>query len=313
LTIPAAGVPASGGTVLIVDDEPSNIEVLAALLEAEYEVVFATNGAQALELVHHAPPDLILLDVMMPGLDGYEVCARLKSDDETAQIPVIFITGLDDVEAETRGLSLGAADYVTKPFSPAIVRARVHNHMAFKRARDVITELAVTDGLTGLANRRRFDETLHREYRRHSRSRATLSLILLDIDYFKTFNDTYGHVAGDDCLRKIAGALAQTRRVSDLAARYGGEEFACILPETDERGASTVAQAILCGIRVLAIPHAASPVASHVTASLGVVSTLCPSTMTGGEVVQAADVCLYRAKAEGRDRIVTAELDRSPA
>jgi diguanylate cyclase (GGDEF)-like protein len=309
----AAGVPASGGTILIVDDDSGNIEVLADLLESEYEVVFATSGAQALELVHRSAPDLVLLDVMMPGMDGYELCAHLKGDGETADIPVIFITGLDDAAAETRGLELGAVDYVTKPFSPAIVRMRVRNHMELKRSRDAITQLAITDGLTGLANRRRFDETLDLEYRRHSRSGGWFSLILLDIDHFKAFNDTYGHVAGDDCLRNVAGAVGAARRTSDLAARYGGEEFACILPETHERGAMTVAQAIQSGIRALAIPHGASSTTNRVTASLGVVSTLCSPAMTSLDVVTAADAALYRAKAEGRDRIVVGEMKPSLA
>ena len=241
---------------------------------------------------------------MMPGMDGYEVCHRLKDDESTAGIPVIFITGLSDDEAETRGLELGALDYVTKPFSGPIVRQRVRNHIELKRARDEVTRLALTDGLTGIPNRRRFDEVLELEYKRLRRRASLLSLILLDIDFFKAFNDTYGHVAGDLCLRKIADVLlAVINRPADLAARYGGEEFACILPETDLQGATTIAAEIQSGIRKLKIVHAGSRIAGFVTASFGVISVTCMAAMTAVDVVRAADACLYQAKAEGRNRI----------
>jgi diguanylate cyclase (GGDEF)-like protein len=293
-----------GGTILVVDDELGNVEVLADLLGSEYEIVFATSGERALELAAQVKPDLVLLDVMMPGMDGYEVCRRLKQDVSSAAIPVIFITGLTDAEAETRGLELGALDYVTKPFTGPIVRQRVRNHIELKRARDEVTRLALTDGLTGIPNRRRFDEVLEMEYKRLRRRESLLSLILLDIDFFKGFNDTYGHVAGDVCLREIAGVLlAVINRPADLAARYGGEEFACILPETNVHGGATIAAEIQNGIAGLRIPHAGSRIAAHVTASFGVVTVNCMPAMTAVDVVSAADACLYQAKAEGRNRI----------
>jgi PleD family two-component response regulator len=223
---------ADGGTILIVDDETTNIEILAELLASDYDVIFATSGEEALAIVESARPDLILLDVMMPDIDGYEVCARLKKSASSKDISVIFITGLGDLEAETRGLSLGAVDYVTKPINPAVVRMRVRNHIELKIARDELARLAATDGLTGLANRRRFDQVLATECSRLRRSKGRLSLIMIDIDHFKAFNDTYGHVAGDGCLRQVGGAIGSViHRTPDLAARYGGEEFSCILPE----------------------------------------------------------------------------------
>ncbi|GAC1313316.1 MAG: diguanylate cyclase [Vulcanimicrobiaceae bacterium] len=298
----------SVGTILVVDDEIGNIEVLAGVLEAEYDVAFATSGAQALDFVGNGKPDLVLLDVVMPDMDGYEVFRRLKEDPSNADLPVIFITGLTDSADETRGLELGAVDYVTKPFTAAVVRARVRNHVELKRARDKILRLARTDGLTGVANRRQFDDVLEVEYKRHVRSKASLSLILLDLDYFKAFNDAYGHVAGDECLRAIANALASNmRRPADVAARYGGEEFACVLPETDLDGARSVAERIRDDIERLDIPHRGSRASDRVTTSIGIVSTDCIATTSPVDVVTAADANLYRAKATGRDRIVASQ------
>ncbi|MFC7066919.1 response regulator [Brucella rhizosphaerae] len=191
-------------TVLIVDDEVSNIEIMNAVLEDHYEICFATSGEQALEVARSVLPDLILLDVMMPGLDGYEVCVRLKNDRLLADVPVIFTTGLDDQEAEVRGLSLGAIDYVTKPINPVVLRARVSNHIELKRLRDQLAQMAVTDALTGLSNRRQLEVILAGEISRLAPSGAWLSVIMLDIDFFKLFNDTYGHPEGDRCIAMVA-------------------------------------------------------------------------------------------------------------
>jgi diguanylate cyclase (GGDEF)-like protein len=238
-------------------------------------------------------------------MDGYELCVRLKADLATTGIPIIFITGLQGCESESHGLELGAADYVTKPFSPNVVRARVRNHVELKQARDRLLALAATDGMTGLFNRRAFDVALDREYKRLARIHAPVSLMLLDVDHFKAFNDRYGHVAGDDCLRDIADViLGAMNRPADLAARYGGEEFVCILPETDSEGAIGVAERIQSGIRELAIPHLASSTASTVTASIGLVTEVCRQQSSGERLIAVADECLYRAKADGRNRIV---------
>jgi PleD family two-component response regulator len=187
--------------ILVVDDEYVYIALLASTLDTDYEIVYATDSATAIEIATSTKPDMVLLDVMMPGLNGYEICTRLKEDDRTKDIPIIFITGIGDVEAETKGLKLGAVDYITKPFNPEPVRARVSTHIKLKAAQERLTLLAATDGLTGLRNRAHFDTMLAYELSRHARSGAELSLILLDVDHFKAFNDTYGHICGDDCLR----------------------------------------------------------------------------------------------------------------
>ena len=295
------------GLVLIVDDESSNIEVLAAILEPEHEVAFADNGGRALDLARSLRPDVLLLDIMMPGMDGFEVCTRLKRDPDTEGIPVIFITALGDASAEAHGLELGAADYVAKPLSPAVVRVRVRNQVELKRSRDQLKRLTMTDGLTGIANRRCFDETIERELHRTSRWRRPLSLVLLDIDHFKGFNDTYGHVAGDECLQQVSAVIAKAAtRASDLAARYGGEEFAVVLPETGNEGAVLLAERIRAAVAALAIPHAKSLASGRVTVSLGVVTA--DSVASPRELLMLADRQLYLAKAGGRNRIADVDL-----
>jgi diguanylate cyclase (GGDEF)-like protein len=298
--------------ILIVDDETLNIELIAKIFMDDHEVLFATDGAKALELAASTNPDLILLDIMLPGMDGFEICARLKTEPHTADIPVIFITGRDDIETETRGLALGAVDYITKPINPQIVRMRVGNHIELKRARDRLTELATTDGLTGLANRRRFDEVLEREVQRHLRSIEPLTVIMLDIDHFKLYNDTYGHLRGDDCLRAIACSIhGSLLRATDLAARYGGEEFACILPDTGAlEDVTAIAERIRTDVIALKIPHETSPTAPHVTVSLGLVSCYCNQDLQPEQLTAAADKQLYLAKSQGRNRYALEQPDR---
>jgi diguanylate cyclase (GGDEF)-like protein len=291
-------------TILIVDDTPANIEILSELLSSEYEVLFATGGEDALEIAVDENPDLILLDVVMPGMDGYEVCSRLKADARTRAIPVIFVTAMDHEEDETKGLDAGAIDYLTKPIRPPIVRARMRNHIQLKRYRDALESLSSSDGLTGIANRRRFDELLDQEWTRARRSHNPLSLTIMDIDHFKAFNDHYGHLAGDDCLRKVAGCLAESvRRPADLVARYGGEEFACLLPDTHAEGAVCVANHIREKVNAMKIPHSASPVADHVTLSMGV-STMIPVIgQSFFDLIRRADELMYEAKNNGRNSI----------
>ena len=301
-------VPDDAATVLVVDDDATNVAVLGEILGGEHHIVTASGGAEALALIADAPPDLVLLDVMMAGMDGYEVCRRLKADPATAPIPVIFVTALGDSEAEAHGLELGAMDYVTKPVNPPAVRARVRNHIELKRARDQLARLATVDGLTGLANRRRFDEALAATHQRLARTGGTLSLLMLDVDHFKAFNDSYGHLAGDECLRRVGAAIGgAVTRATDLAARYGGEEFVAILPDTDQAGAVALAERVRLAISGQNIPHARSSAADHVTASLGVVTVSCRPDEAATAVVALADEQLYAAKSTGRNKVLAVD------
>lgn len=299
-------------TVLIVDDEVSNIEIMNAVLEDHYEICFATSGEQALEVARSVLPDLILLDVLMPGIDGYEVCMHLKNDRLLADVPVIFTTGLDDQEAEVRGLSLGAIDYVTKPINPIVLRARVSNHVELKRLRDQLAQMAVTDALTGLSNRRQLEITLAGEISRLAPAGAWLSVIMIDIDFFKLFNDTYGHPEGDRCIAMVAAALTRAvHKVAGMTARYGGEEFACVLPGATPEEAFATAQEIQLQIQSLNIPHKGSEVSGNVTVSIGIASARTHPDMGGSIWLQQADHQLYTSKKSGRNQI--ASIDFSAA
>lgn len=296
-------------TILIVDDEVSNIEIMNAVLEDNYEISFATSGEQALEVARSVLPDLILLDVMMPGIDGYEVCSRLKNDRLLADVPVIFTTGLDDQDAEVRGLTLGAIDYVTKPINPIVLNARVSNHIELKRLRDQLAQMAVTDALTGLSNRRQLEAILTAEISRLAPAGAWLSVIMLDIDFFKLFNDTYGHPEGDRCIAMVAAALTRAvHKVSGMTARYGGEEFACVLPGADLESASVTAQEIQLQIQSLNIPHPGSTVSTSVTVSIGIASARTHPDMAGFLWLQHADQQLYTSKKSGRNTIAKKEF-----
>jgi diguanylate cyclase (GGDEF)-like protein len=299
--------------LLVVDDQPINIQALYQTFSADHQVLMATSGEQALALCASQQPDLVLLDVVMPGMDGFEVCRRLKADDVTRDIPVIFVTAHNDDIAETSGLDAGAVDFISKPINPKIVRARVRTHLTLKAQADLLREWVYTDGLTGVHNRRCFDERLTVEWSRSVRNGSALSVVLLDVDFFKRYNDCYGHLAGDECLRRLASALkACVRRPSDLVARYGGEEFVCLLPDTDLQGAMTVAEELSQLLFVQQIPHADSSVAKVVTVSLGVCckragvnADLAGSAET---LMREADAQLYLAKARGRHQACGAEM-----
>ncbi|PYG02876.1 response regulator receiver modulated diguanylate cyclase [Thioalkalivibrio sp. ALE21] len=295
-------------TLLLVDDEPTNIQALGHLLKDDYRIRVANNGEKALALAAEgAPerPDLILLDIQMPGIDGYEVCRRLKEDPHTSDIAIIFVTALDDARDEEHGLNLGAVDYIARPFNPAIVRARVNTHVKLKRRTDLLEQYAMLDGLTGIHNRRYFDEHLDRETRRSQREGEPLSLIMLDIDHFKGFNDHYGHGAGDRCLQKVAETLARTlNRPGDTLCRYGGEEFVALLPGTPTSGALEVAERLRSAVEERALAHEHSSAGPVVTVSLGA-ATFDPAGEPGADMeslLARADAALYRAKNAGRNR-----------
>nr|WP_320133668.1 diguanylate cyclase [uncultured Holophaga sp.] len=293
-------------TILAADDSRTIRHLIRTILVREHEVILASDGIEALRLAREATPDLILLDVIMPGLNGFEVCRALKEDPATKEIPVLFLTALSGDTDEALALAGGASDFIIKPISPPVLAARVRHHLELKRSREHLKALTLLDGLTGIANRRRYDEQLQQEWLRCGRSGNPLSLVMGDVDYFKCFNDGYGHLMGDDCLRQVARAMADSlHRPGDLAARYGGEEFVCILPETDLEGARQVAGAIRRAVEGLRMPHSFSPVAGHVTISLGV-ATAWPSEISRIEdLTRQADLNMYEAKRRGRNRVVS--------
>ena len=294
--------------ILVVDDNRQNIEILVDLFRDDYKVVAAINWERALKIAKSdSPPDLILLDIIMPEMDGYELCTLLKQSEVTKGIPIIFVTAVSEAMDETRGFALGAVDYITKPFHPPMVKARVKLHLDLKRKCDLLERLAFMDGLTEIPNRRRFDEVLEIEWNRAHRSRSHLSLLLMDVDHFKLYNDTYGHGSGDECLRLVAGAIqASLRRAGDFVARYGGDEFAVILPYSDSEDALAMAQMILSHVDRLAIPLEASLEAQHVTLSIGI-ATLNPSRqMDLADFIRRSDSALYDAKNSGRHGIKSA-------
>jgi diguanylate cyclase (GGDEF)-like protein len=307
------------GTILVVDDSQVNSQTLSQVLSsAGFKVRMAANGESAILQVHQNPPDLILLDIMMPGINGFDTCIQLKANPTTREIPIIFITAFTDAESKVKGLSLGGVDYVTKPFHEAELLARVNVHLklrflsrkvaqqaaALKAANDKLQRLADIDGLTQVANRRRFDEFLNQEWHRLKREQTPLSLILCDVDYFKLYNDYYGHQQGDICLIKVAQSLNNiVKRGGDLVARYGGEEFGVILPNTNSNGAKKVADLIGREIHKLKITHPKSQVSEYVTISCGICSVIPQHNSSISILIQGADKALYKAKKEGRDRV----------
>ena len=294
---------AQKGRILIVDDAMENIQILHQALQDEYDVLFAMNGAKALHIAQNQLPDLILLDAVMPDMDGYAVCAALRASSITRDIPIIFVTALKTPEDETRALEAGAADFITKPVNAAVVRARVRTQLTVKRQSDALRELTLTDALTGVANRRGFDEAIDSEWRRCARAKVPVGLILVDIDHFKRFNDAYGHQAGDACLVEVGAAMRRAAaRPQDLVARYGGEEFVILLPQEHLSGAEHVAKKLLDEIARLAIPHQHSSASPWVTVSMGVASVTPGEGRAPTMLVRCADALLYEAKAAGRNQ-----------
>ena len=288
--------------VLVVEDDVATQTLLAAVIGRDCVVQVVGDGKSALAFVASRAPDLVLLDVGLPDIGGFDVCRTMKSNARMAAVPVIFLTSLSSPKDEVEGLEAGGIDYITKPINPPILRARVHNHLELKRHRDALERMARIDGLTGLANRRTFDDLFGREWRRLARIRQPLSVIMMDVDHFKQFNDTYGHGGGDECLKQVAtAAQGALQRPADVVARYGGEEFVAILPDTTLPGATAVAEGIRAAVAALAIPHAGSKVADHVTLSLGVASIVPAPEGNPETLLEAADGQLYAAKSGGRN------------
>ncbi len=323
--------------ILVADDDKAIRVLLRKAMEQEgYRVVEVGDGKQCLDAYETVQPDIVLLDAIMPVMDGFTCCkhllqiaknnlmsalASLDTDSGLGntvisklwgRTPILMITSLDDEHSVDRAFEAGATDYVTKPIHWAVLRQRLRQllqqaqvYKQLEEANLALQQLANVDGLTGLANRRRFDDYLNTQWINLAQEGSPLSLILCDIDFFKFYNDQYGHPAGDLCLQKVGAVLSnKAQKHQDLVARYGGEEFAVIMPHTHAKGAIHVAKAMQAGVRNLQVTHSGSTVNQFVTLSIGV-SNITPTWESSpSDLIVAADKALYRAKAEGRDRIV---------
>ncbi|MCL2084757.1 MAG: diguanylate cyclase [Oscillospiraceae bacterium] len=295
-------------SILVVDDESSNIMTLSHILSPDYTVYAAKNGQSALKAAEKHLPDVILLDVIMPEMDGYAVITALKASENTKNIPVIFITGLSGDDNEEKGLSLGAADYICKPFSTAIVKIRVMNQIKALEQLRIIERLSMTDQLTDLPNRRCFETRLQTEWRRALRERTPISILVIDVDHFKIYNDTYGHQQGDVALKAVAGAIEQTlKRSGDFSARWGGEEFIALLSNTDLHGALDIAEQIRVSVETLEVP-CEDRKASKLTVSIGTNTREYGGESTTDEFISRADMALYEAKKKGRNMVCRVDL-----
>lgn len=300
--------------ILIVDDVEDNLEILGDLLEFDgYNVRKAQSGEEALEQVQASRPDLILMDILMPGMDGFEVCTRLKAAESTKSIPVIFVSSMTDIDSKVNGFKVGAVDYVNKPFHHAEILVRVNTHITLLRLRKHLEEqnaelerLANTDYLTNLYNRRRFFHVAEEEFAEAIQSGNPISITLIDLDFFKQINDLHGHLVGDRVLVHIAQLIRSLCRVSDVAARYGGEEFIILHPSTDGQKAFQVAERIRKG--VAAKPYLRGEEEIGITLSAGIVDTeICKDCPRIDDILALADKALYRAKERGRNQVVLFE------
>lgn len=304
--------------IMIVDDNPQNLHLLGSMLgnSSEFDLSFATSGDEALEIICDQTPDLILLDVNMPGKNGFETCICLRQNEATRDVPVIFLTAQGEAEYVVKGFKCGGNDYVVKPFEPQELLARVRVQLELLNSRrelkrlnsellkvnEELRSLSNTDGLLKIANRRYFDEMLLKEWHRAMRGNHCLSLLILDVDYFKRYNDHYGHLQGDECLKKVAEIISSNlHRATDMVARYGGEEFAVILSETTPEGALHLAEIIREAIQRSAIPHQGSDVGPCLTISIGAAGLIPQIDMIPDCLMNSADKALYLAKTEGRN------------
>lgn len=315
---------------LVIEDTVTSATLICHLLERMgLRAVHARDGESGIEAFKLERPDLVLLDIIMPGMDGFDVAKRIRQLERDGEwTPIIFLSARASEADLERGIDVGGDDYLVKPVSEVVLKAKVRAMQRIAQMRyslllltrklneanRELSRLSSVDGLTGIPNRRVFDDTLVREWRRAERRSVPLSLLLLDIDHFKEYNDCYGHQVGDDCLRAVAGSLDRAlRRSSDLAARYGGEEFGIVLPETDAEGARNVAENVLELVRGLAIAHARSQTAPRVTISIGVATAIPERGDDSGwkKLLGNADAALYQAKNKGRNRTEVAQADQA--
>jgi diguanylate cyclase (GGDEF)-like protein len=298
-----------------------------------YEVRAVTNGKMALRSAINNPPDVILLDIMMPEMNGYEVCKNLKENEKTCHIPVIFLSALNEVFDKVKAFEVGGIDYITKPFEEQEVFIRLKNQIQLRRQQllleaeiikrketerlliqtnQKLEEIVRQDGLTGVANRYFFDETLSQEWRRSQRKKTYLALILCDIDFFKNYNDYYGHLKGDECLVLVAKIISNcVKRPADLVSRYGGEEFGIILPDTNIEGAKEVGQSLINSLKIAKLIHEKSEIKPYITVSLGIVSIIPNSNLSAKDLINFADQALYQSKHQGRDRLTIYEYNNN--
>ena len=297
-------------TILVVDDMTTTLLLLHDLLKDTYEVKIAKSGTKALEILESPNDiDLILLDIEMPDINGYDVCKRIKNNETIKNIPIIFITGRTSQEDEEYGLNLGAIDYITKPFNKAIVKLRIKNYLDLKIKNDMLEKLSMYDGLTNIRNRRFFDETFEKTFSEIKRDKKSLAVLMIDIDFFKPYNDNYGHGQGDIALKKVAKALEKTiKRASDFVARYGGEEFVILLKDINKDGVEAVANNLLNAVRELKITHEFSKIENYVTVSIGVSYYNSSSDITKLELLLKADETLYNVKNSGRNNFAILEV-----
>jgi diguanylate cyclase (GGDEF)-like protein len=316
---------------LVIEDTVTSATLICHLLEKMgLQPVHARDGQSGILEFKRNKPDLVLLDIIMPGMDGFEVARRIRQLETDGEwTPIIFLSARTSDDDLALGISVGGDDYLIKPVSEIVLRAKVramqriaqmrYSLLVLTRKLDEanreLTRLSAADGLTGIANRRCFDDTLQREWRRAARANTPIALLVADVDHFKQFNDGYGHQLGDDCLKDVARVLESClRRPTDLVARYGGEEFAVIMPETDAEGAAQVAETMREAVQAAQIAHAYSPVAPVVTISVGAATTLPSRADEDGPrmLLQQADQALYQAKREGRNRISLAPHAAAP-
>jgi diguanylate cyclase (GGDEF)-like protein len=290
-------------SLLIVDDDKSSLMMLSHILQTEYTVRVASDGVSAIRIAEKYVPDLVLLDIIMPGMNGYEIFAALKNSGKTAQIPVIFITGLSNNTDEKKGLELGAVDYISKPLDDKIIKLRVHHQIRMINQMHVIEHMSMMDQLTGIPNRRNFDNRLRAEWGRSSRENVPLCLLMIDVDHFKDYNDTYGHQQGDKGLCMVAKVLTKTlKRTSDFAARWGGEELAVLLPNTDSKGGLAISEQIRKNIEAAEL-SLDNGVITKLTISIGVHAHSPMQACSIDRFISSADAALYNAKGTGRNKV----------